>query len=184
MTDDDRPLPERPSLRRRLGPLLAMLAIFAFTGLTVFGGEFFQRPEDNDAPSIDLVDIRGGDPPPPMRGQLPTVVHFWSTDCNGCDNDLADIAALTTQWQGKVQLLAIGSGSRDAVRSRAEGVGEGVWVARDTTDKLRESFGLGRVPATAFITPDGRVLSRQQGLISTDTLDRRVRALIAKTTSE
>jgi hypothetical protein len=65
------------------------------------------------------------------------------------------------------------------VRSATAALTEMTTVVADAGGRTATTYGMTETPSTAFVTANGQILTRHQGTISADTLERRVRSLIA-----
>lgn len=168
--------------KRRWGPRLALLGVFAITILSIFGGELLLAPGagDNRAPRIDLS-APGGETLEVNEGDLPTVVLFSGTTCPTCAGDLRTIEAASQRWRGKVTFLAIAPGPQSEVTATADRLGLTYPVASDAGGVVAARYGVDPAKSATFVfvSATGRILDREPGPIGADTLERRIRGLIS-----
>ena len=176
--------PERPSLLRRLEPLLWVgLALFL---LARFGPQIQAwtgiGPPQGEAPSVEVVTLDGRSiGTEETRGRV-QVVTFWATWCRVCHVELPAIQRVHERWgeDGGVMVLglAVDQGGERLVRAHGEERGYTFPLAM-ASPNLRRSFGgISGVPTTFIVDRDGVVRHTLIGLSGPRTLQRAVARLL------
>jgi thiol-disulfide isomerase/thioredoxin len=132
------------------------------------------------APSFALKSLNG-----PRSIKLDTfggrviVVNFWASWCGPCH---AETPVLNHAWQHwKPHLVTlVGVDTRDTrgdARSFARSAHVSYPIVYDGSGRTARAYGVGALPATFVISPQGRVVARVLGAVSAQKLS----ALIART---
>jgi cytochrome c biogenesis protein CcmG/thiol:disulfide interchange protein DsbE len=125
---------------------------------------YYSAPDSN----LVLADFQG----------RPVVVNFWASWCLSCR---AEAAVLEAGWQRhgpEVAFMGVAVNDREAAaKAFIERYGKTYLLAADVDGSVAIDYGLFGVPETFFIAPDGRILSKHIGPVSSAELDRQVTAL-------
>lgn len=151
-----------------------MLAIFAISLASIFGGEILQRSEAdrNRAPRLSLRDSR--DRPVGLNDEgLPTVLLFVSEECTACDRAEAILARSAERWAGKVDFIVIESNAPSVATPTVKRAG-------DLNGVAATSYGVADRPALVLVTANEQILERRTTPFDQEQLERRLRALIAE----
>jgi cytochrome c biogenesis protein CcmG, thiol:disulfide interchange protein DsbE len=174
--------------RRQIGAQLAVALVTFLLVLLVWmlthssGGvaAAIDRGETPVAPSFTLKSLSGsGSIKLDTYGGRVIVVNFWASWCGPCR---AEAPVLNRAWQHwKSHLVTfIGVDTRDAKgdgRSFAHSAHISYLAGYDGSGKTARTYGVGALPATFVISPQGRVVARVLGAVSAAKLN----AAIART---
>jgi cytochrome c biogenesis protein CcmG/thiol:disulfide interchange protein DsbE len=154
-------------MKKNIWPLV-LLAV-AMVGLSVFQS---RRPGiatalSGPAPSWELADLNGK----PLRsddfkGRV-LFLNFWATWCPPCRQEIPDFVAFTREMDtNRVVIVGLSlDDGVDAVRSLARSYSINYPLAM-ANDEIREKFGgLGAIPTTFVIDPQGNFAARYLGLV-------------------
>lgn len=119
----------------------------------------------------EIVELAG------LRGQ-PTVLHFWTTWCLTCADDLPVMQDLAER-SDDVQVLGIDVGEpAGRVSAAADRHGVTYPMALDRDESVARAFGVVDYPATILVGADGVITSIQAGPVTSDALREQVDALV------
>ena len=116
--------------------------------------------------------------------QAPTVLNVWATWCTSCQEEMAALDSLRTEFQTKglrVIAVSVDNGDVEKVRRFAETNHLGMTVAHDPASTINSSFEVVGVPTTFIIGRDGKLVWRHTGNVSDVMPD--ARSAIAKAVS-
>lgn len=108
----------------------------------------------------------------------PVVMNFWASWCLAC-RDEAHVLESGWQRHGPEVAFVGVAVSDDAGPARAfiERFGKTYHLGPDVDGSIALDYGLFGVPETFFIGPDGRILAKHIGPLTTAELDRRIEEL-------
>ena len=116
-----------------------------------------------------------------LRG-VPVVVHFWSTDCEPCKVDLAQIRELQAKW-GPRRLAVVGV-ALDGDKGRLQAFLKGkplpwpqLYEPGGLDSRLAEELGVLALPTMILVDAKGSVVDRN---VSITGLERKIEALIGE----
>jgi len=116
-----------------------------------------------------------------LRG-VPLLVHFWSTDCEPCKVDLAQIRELQAKW-GPKRLAVVGV-ALDGDKGRLQAFLKGKPLAwpqlfepGGLDSRLAEELGVLALPTMILVDAKGSVIDRN---VSITGLERKIEALIGE----
>jgi copper chaperone NosL len=142
------------------------------------------RRTGGDAPAITLPGFRGGalTVPRDFKGKV-TLVHFWDIDCVHCNPEtLVLLETLYQKYRGKnFTLVAIHErkpADGDARLRKYDGVSYPMLV--DEYEKTARQFGVVGLPTTLLLDEEGAVRETVTGEVGIATLEKLVRAELAK----
>ena len=133
--------------------------------LTTFGG--------GPAPAFSLPDLT--DPTRTLslsqfRGR-PVLVNFWASWCVPCRKEMPLLEAAYRRVHGRVVFLGVDTNdTRSAALSFLRQTGVTYPSAYDPHGTAATAYGLFGLPTTVFVAPDGKILERHVGALSSDTL--------------
>ncbi|MGH7557035.1 MAG: TlpA family protein disulfide reductase [Gemmatimonadota bacterium] len=108
----------------------------------------------------------------------PVVLNFWASWCLSCRDEAAVLEAGWRRYGPQVAFVGIAVNDEpDAARAFIQRYGKTYWLGSDADGSVAVDYGLYGVPETFFIGPDGRILARHVGPLSTAELERQVAAL-------
>jgi cytochrome c biogenesis protein CcmG/thiol:disulfide interchange protein DsbE len=118
-----------------------------------------------------------------LRG-TPLVVNFWASWCTPCNAEAPRLVAAHARYGHRVQFLGV-----DILDARDDGGrflhSHGITYPSvfDGTASIEHSLGLVGQPVTAFFDAEGTLVANVPGEISSEDLDRNVRAIAHGTPS-
>ena len=133
--------------------------------LTTFGG--------GPAPAFSLPDLT--DPTRTLslsqfRGR-PVLVNFWASWCIPCRKEMPLLEAAYRRVHGLVVFLGVDTNDTSgAALSFLRQTGVTYPSAYDPHGTAATAYGLFGLPTTVFVAPDGKILERHVGALSSDTL--------------
>jgi len=169
----------------------AVIAVIALAGFIAFGGSNSTQPDPvaADAPATALTG------PPAPTGQFefleggtgtladfqgrPVVVNFFADWCPACVVELPDFQAVHEEFGEDVVFLGLDrSTSNDGARALLAKTGVSYDVALDRDGAFFLAFEGFAMPTTVFISADGRIVDRHNGVIFEADLRERIEGLI------
>jgi thiol-disulfide isomerase/thioredoxin len=115
-----------------------------------------------------------------LRGR-PVLVSFWATSCAPCVEELPDLIRLYEEWKPRgFELIAVAMPYDPPlyvdkfVRERAVPYP----VALDVQGIVTRAFGVGFVPMTFLMSPEGNLLYQQAGKLDFARLHRMIEPLL------
>ena len=133
--------------------------------LTTFGG--------GPAPAFSLPDLT--DPTRTLslsqfRGR-PVLVNFWASWCIPCRKEMPLLEVAYRRVRGRVVFLGVDTNDTSgAALSFLRQTGVTYPSAYDPHGTAATAYGLFGLPTTVFVAPDGKILERHVGALSSDTL--------------
>ncbi len=163
---------------RRLPWVVFAVVLAAVVAATVWvaGGEGDLRP----APAFSLENLRGGDEPVVLPVGRPAVVNFFASWCEPCKRELPALQSAFREHRDRVAFIGIDH--QDAAEDgldMLDDAGVTYSAGYDPRGRVAASFRLRGLPATVFLTADGRVLETVHGELDRAAVDRRIERLIA-----
>jgi cytochrome c biogenesis protein CcmG/thiol:disulfide interchange protein DsbE len=116
----------------------------------------------------DSIHVGGNEPP--------TVLNVWATWCTSCQEEMAALDSLRTQYQAKglrVVAVSVDNGNIEKVRRFAESNHLGMTVAHDPMSSINQTFEVVGVPTTFIVGRDGKLLWRHTGNVTDVMADAR-----------
>lgn len=101
--------------------------------------------------------------------ESPTVLNVWATWCTSCQEEMAALDSLRTQYGAKglrVVAVSVDNGDIEKVRRFAESNHLGMTVAHDPASTINNSYEVVGVPTTFIIGRDGKLLWRHTGNVT------------------
>ena len=123
------------------------------------------------APDFTLDTLDGGTFTLSSTRGKPVVLNFWASWCGPCKDEAPVLAELAHHYGNKLDI--VGVNSQDDIgdaRSFAQRYGLDFTVVHDTGPVYRK-WGLGGLPETFVIAPDGTVVQRYAGGVTRAALD-------------
>ena len=129
---------------------------------------------DGDGASVTLSAKQG----------KPVFINFWATWCAPCRSELADIDEAYKTYGDRIEFMMINltDGSSETVEGVRAFVDENGYtfpVYYDTDESAALAYGVGSIPTTVLIGPDGSYLHTQIGAMSADTIETLMQTLLA-----
>lgn len=132
------------------------------------------------APSFMLPGLRPGEPVVSIDDApgRPTVVNFFAAWCAPCKRELPALRDAATREQGRVVFVGIDhQDSREDAIDLLDELGVTYAAGYDPRGDVAARYGVRGLPATAFVTADGRLLELHQGELSSRALAAAIRRL-------
>jgi len=109
----------------------------------------------------------------------PVVMWFWAPWCSVCRAEGPDLAALNTEYAGRVQFVGIpGLGAVDEMKGFVSDTGTGGFLhVSDTDGSLWAKFGVPSQPSFVFVDAQGNAQTSVGGM-NADELRTKINALI------
>jgi peroxiredoxin len=141
-----------------------------------------QRGQGSDssismAPDLSLPGIEGGERRlSEWRGRY-VLVNFWATWCTPCLNEIPLLIDAQTAYGGRgLQVVGPAMDEMEAVRIAAPrmGINYPVMAGDSAVANAMNALGdeLGALPFSVLIAPDGRILYRQHGEFTAESLQK------------
>ena len=108
----------------------------------------------------------------------------WATWCAPCRSELADIDEAYKTYGDKIEFMMINltdgsSETVEGVRAFVEENGYTFPVYYDSDESAALAYGVGSIPTTVLIGPDGSYLHTQIGAMSADPIETLMQTLLA-----
>ena len=181
--------PEPPSVRSRSGRRILVATVAIVAAATVFALALTQGQTSDSgsvdgggkpAPPFNLENVRPGGPPvslQELRGK-PVVVNFWASWCGPCRREMPAFQAAYEALGDKVTFVGIDNKDfRDSAAKFLNETGVRYPSGFDPSGNVAASYGVIGLPATFFISEDGRLLESRTGEMSRDELERTIHRL-------
>ena len=169
--------------RRRLAWAAAAVAVVAIGALALTqGGSPDTAPGERGglAPAFRLDNLQSGQPPvdlEALRGK-PVIVNFWASWCTPCRREMPAFAEISEALGDRVAFVGVNNKDfRDSAVDFADKTGIRYPSGFDPKGRVALDYGVVGMPATMFISPDGRLLERRLGEISRDELQQTISRL-------
>lgn len=132
---------------------------------TWVGAGWLRAPALQAAPPLDLPTLDGGRVRlSELRGRT-VVVNFWATWCGPCRMEMPTLVSFAATHPEVPVVLVSVDGTADALRgfARAHDVPEALIARADAP--TREAWGVGTLPTTVVIGPDGMLRGAHGGIV-------------------
>ena len=160
----------RPSLVRISGPANAGPKLVTFGGGTA---PAFALSELTD-PSATLSLAR-------LRGR-PVLVNFWASWCVPCRKEAPLLEAAYRRVGGRVAFVGVDTNdTRGAALSFLHEFGVTYPSVYDPHGTAATAYGLFGLPTTVFVSPGGRILERNVGVLTSGSLAQGITLLLRST---
>ncbi len=129
--------------------------------------------EGNRAPDFTLQDLDGNDVPlSSFRGSI-VMVNFWATWCQPCKDELPFIQTVSDNWADKnVVVLEVAEKENEDLNTVKQFVTDNNYTMQmlfDTDGQVNSLYGVGTIPATFFIDPEGVIQKVQVGSFDSES---------------
>ena len=188
-------------MKRNYGWLLLLLAIVVLLG----GGTVAYRllgqmtnptvpvetneagePVSSQKEAADFTVYDGDGAPVTLQSKRgkPVLINFWATWCAPCRSELADIDEAYKTYGDKVEFMMVNltDGNSETVEGVRDYIAENGYtfaVYYDSDESAALAWGVGSIPMTVLIGPDGKYLHTQIGVMSADTIENLMQMLLA-----
>lgn len=125
--------------------------------------ELMQINKNNDQEKINLSELKG-------KGIM---LNFWGTWCAPCREEMPYMESLYPEYQEKgVEIIAVNLDQSELkVDQFIKEFDLTFPVPHDVRDEVRELYGIGPLPSTVFINPDGVINDIVIGGLTLDRLE-------------
>ena len=140
--------------------------------ITVYQGEDFQEGQE-----LAFTEI--------LSEGKPVVLNFWAGLCPPCKLEMPDLQDVYEEYQDQIVLFGLDIGPFTALGSREDGQALlqelGVTYPAGTTfdAEVVRSYQILGMPTTFFITPEGEVLEKWTGILTSEKMGELVEGLLA-----
>lgn len=135
------------------------------------------------APTIALKSLAGGTLSSAEANGRPLLVNFWASWCVPCRTELPLIQT-TAKAHPQLRVLLIDErDSSAAARGLVRSLDVTLPVGLDSDGRIGSAYGVGALPATFFVWPDGMLEGSNLGQLDPSTLDRHV-AILSEATGQ
>jgi len=162
----------------RASILLVLVAAIIYTLMTNLTGEKVTRQDIGDeAPNFELVQVNDNHESTKvnlseLKGQG-VMLNFWGTWCAPCREEMPYMESLYPEYKEKgVQIVAVNLDQSELkVDQFIEEFNLTFPVPHDVRDEVRELYGIGPLPSTVFINPEGIIDDVVIGALTLDRLE-------------
>ena len=154
---------------------------FKFVGFAALG-LVLGLPVGNQAPNLELHDLKGVHHKLEEYRGKPVVLNFWATWCVPCATEMPLLNEMQQRYQGRALFIAASVDDDDlkpAIKAfvKKHGGGALTIMLGGELDNLND-FGLEQVmPGTVFIDRDGNIVGRASGGLKRADLEERMKNL-------
>ena len=129
-------------------------------GLSDITYSYFSDSSDSDTPG-SLADFAG----------RPLVVNFWASWCPPCVREMPEIETVYQSLQSQIAFLGINvSDEREDALELMQQTGVSYLQATDPDGVIQLRLGAVVMPTTLFVSSEGEVLDRWQGILDESSL--------------
>lgn len=174
-------------IRSRLRTILAAATIVAVlaaaASIVAVVYEPIDRSSGTSAPALAGADLNGERRDlAELRGQV-VLVNFWASWCPPCEDEIPVLVRAQERYAGR-DLAILGVNSQDrlgSARRAAEQWGADAYPnLRDDDGTVAVDWGVVGLPETFVIAPDGTILERHKGPVTTRWMDQVVEPLLER----
>jgi thiol-disulfide isomerase/thioredoxin len=187
----------------------AVLALFAFAGLALFGSSYkfsfvqkasaaipAPRPLDANQPVIRFV--KNPEMAPPLQatdllgkavnkdnwGGKVVLVNFWATWCPPCREEIPELLELKKEFKDKMEIVGISEDDDPpaSVIKFAHAKGMTYPIVMATPELIEAYGGVPALPTSFLIDTQGRVVQKHSGLYPIAFYEREIRSLLGMQT--
>ncbi|ASK63304.1 thiol-disulfide oxidoreductase [Virgibacillus phasianinus] len=122
-----------------------------------------QINENNELETVELSDLKG-------KGVM---LNFWATYCKPCEAEMPFMEKLYPEYKDKgIEIVAVSLDSTELVINRFIDQYDITFpVPHDKTNQVMDLYGVGPIPSTFFINPEGEVVDIVEGALTLDKLE-------------
>lgn len=140
---------------------------------TAFSNEKGQVEVGDTAPNFVLTDLEGNEVElEDFRGKG-VFLNFWGTYCPPCEKEMPAMQRQYAKYKDEgVVILAVNIAETEfTVKNFADRLGLTFPIVLDKQREVVDAYGVGSLPATYLISPEGKVVKKTTGQL-TDTVVR------------
>lgn len=122
-----------------------------------------QVNKNNELETVKLSDLEG-------KGVM---LNFWATYCKPCEAEMPYMEKLYPEYKDKgIEIVAVSLDATELVINRfIDQYNLTFPVPHDTTGQVMDSYGVGPIPSTFFINPQGEVVEIVEGALTLESLE-------------
>ncbi|ASN05475.1 thiol-disulfide oxidoreductase ResA [Virgibacillus necropolis] len=122
-----------------------------------------QVNKNNELETVKLSDLEG-------KGVM---LNFWATYCKPCEAEMPYMEKLYPEYKEKgIEIVAVSLDATELVIDRFIDQYDLTFpIPHDTSSQVMEKYGVGPIPSTFFINPDGEVVEIVEGALSLESLE-------------
>ena len=96
-----------------------------------------------------------------------TIVNYWGVNCSACRAEIPALNRIERQYRGKAKIIGIElmSSPNRNIRSFAKNNGMRFTVAGTQRSVISPLGTIRRLPTTFFISPEGQMVKKHQGIL-------------------
>ena len=108
------------------------------------------------------------------------VLNFWATWCVPCRREMPDLEAVYRKYrdQGLVVLAINASESSEDIAAFVSKMGLTFPILRDSQRKATDAYDVRFLPTTVFLNRDGRVVTREVGILDQAKMSLQIEPLL------
>jgi thiol-disulfide isomerase/thioredoxin len=108
------------------------------------------------------------------------IINFWATWCGPCREEIPEMIALQSKYQGSLQIIGISEddGPPDPVAKFVQKIGINYPVIMYTDALEKEYGGVSALPTSFLVNKDGRVVQKDVGVYPLEYYDMQARYLM------
>ncbi|WP_229683041.1 thiol-disulfide oxidoreductase ResA [Virgibacillus oceani] len=125
--------------------------------------ELKQVNKNNELETVKLSDLKG-------KGVM---LNFWATYCPPCEAEMPYMEKLYPEYKEKgVEIVAVSLDSTELVINRfIEKYNLTFPTPHDKSGQVMEQYGVGPIPSTFFINPEGEIVEVVSGALTLEKLE-------------
>ncbi|WP_404452891.1 thiol-disulfide oxidoreductase ResA [Virgibacillus necropolis] len=125
--------------------------------------ELEQINKNNELETIKLSDLEG-------KGVM---LNFWATYCKPCEAEMPYMQKLYPEYKDKgIEIVAVSLDATELVINRFIDQYDLTFpIPHDTNEVVMDAYGVGPIPSTFFINPQGEVEAIVEGALSLENLE-------------
>lgn len=141
------------------------------------------EPAKQEAPNFTVYDTEGNAYKlSDFRGK-PVILNFWATWCGYCKMEMPDFEAKFQEYGEEIHFLMVNvtDGIQETQENASAFITEQGFtfpVYYDTAMEASSAYGTGGLPVTYFFDAEGSFVAWQQGMLTSDTLQKGIDMLL------
>ncbi|WP_430785472.1 thiol-disulfide oxidoreductase ResA [Virgibacillus flavescens] len=131
--------------------------------------ELEQVNKNNNLETVKLSDLEG-------KGVM---LNFWATYCKPCEAEMPYMQKLYPEYKEKgIEIVAVSLDATELVIDRFIDQYDLTFpIPHDTRNEVRDKYGIGPIPSTIFINPEGEVVEIVKGALSLESLENHLKEI-------
>lgn len=122
-----------------------------------------QINKNNELETVELEDLEG-------KGVM---LNFWATYCKPCEAEMPYMEKLYAKYKDKgIEIVAVNLDLTELVVHRFIDRYDITFpVPQDNNNQVMNSYGVGPIPSTFFINPEGEIVEIVEGALTLDKIE-------------